>query len=219
MRLKNQLSHTLDFFFSPLSACVCNWSWSSLWKHCMALWMSTTAEATGKKKRTLLYIIYIHFSTKSEKICTTWFEILKYYLWTGCLMVIYPWQQTKHGQECFDNFGSTDSSLTFPPPSQLPFSDLPCWTSTHVISSSNISGVHSQRREQKGRKTTTGREREVSSSSNLGSEDPVLRQHAKMDTNMTWNLDQVMTELTLTKVHVDITVQSPTVTTVSVILS
>ena len=181
--------------------------------------MSATAEATDKKKRTLLYIIYIHFSTKSEKICTTWFEILKYYLWTGCLMVIYPWQQTKHGQECFDNFGSTDSSLTFAPlPSPLLWSA--CWTSTHVISSSNISGVHSQRCEQKRKKKQQQvGGREVSSSSNLSSEDPVLRQHAKMDSNMTWILDQVMTELTLTKVHVDITVQSPTVTNVSVILS
>lgn len=35
-------------------------------------------------------------------------------------MVIYPWQQTKHGQECLNNFGSTDSSLPFSP-SRLSF--------------------------------------------------------------------------------------------------
>lgn len=36
-------------------------------------------------------------------------------------MVIYPWQQTKHGQECFDNFGSTDSSRPLPLPSFIHF--------------------------------------------------------------------------------------------------
>lgn len=152
------------------------------------IWNEHHSYKSEIRKRGIYCISSIYtFLPNSEKICTTWFEILKYYLWTGFLMVIYPWQQTKHGQECFDNFGSTDSSLPLP----LPALFLPsaCWISTHVISSSNISGVHSQRPKQKGGKKTTGRrrERQVLSSSTSVQRTQCLRQHAKWI--LTWHMD------------------------------
>lgn len=76
-------------------------------------------------------------------------------------MVIYPWQQTKHGQECFDNFGSTDSSRPLPLPSfihfPLPAELLPMLTvaATFLGYTTNNTNRKQKQKQQKQNKKTT----------------------------------------------------------------
>lgn len=88
-------------------------------------------------------------------------------------------------------------------------SHLPAEHLTHVISSSNISGINGQWPQRKEKQTV--RKGEDKSSVRLTSvqKSQCERQHAKRIP--TWHMESglMMTELTLTKVHVDITVQSP----------
>lgn len=148
--------------------------------------MSTIVQVTDKKKRNLLYIIYIHFSTNSEKICT-WF--LK--SWSITYEQDVWWSYT-HGNKPNMDRSVLTILVQLTAVSLISLRALPlrsaCWTSTHVNSSSNISGVHSQRPEQNGRKkTTTGRKRQVLSSSTSVQRTQCLRQHAKWIP--TWHMD------------------------------
>lgn len=89
--------------------------------------------------------------------------------------------------------------------SYLPAEHLPILTVA-----ATFLGYTAKERKEKKRKTNGGKgERQVFCSSNLSAEEPVWGQHAKWIP--TWHMESglMMTELTLNKVHADITVQSP----------
>lgn len=132
-------------------------------------------------------------------------------------MVIYPWQQTKHGQECFDIFGSTDSSRPLPLPSfihfPLPAELLPMLTVAatflgYTTNNTNRKQKQKQQKQNKIKKKTTtkstqemvgGKKQKQNKKHHLLSlstsmqRTQCLRQHAKNGyQHDTWILDQVM---------------------------
>lgn len=100
-------------------------------------------------------------------------------------MVIYPWQQTKHGQECFDNFGSTDSSLLVFPP-QLSSSHLPAELPPMLTVAATFLGytANDPNKKKDERKQWVERGKRLKFIF-LSAEDPVFETACKMDTNMT----------------------------------
>lgn len=130
-------------------------------------------------------------------------------------MVIYPWQQTKHGQECFDNFGSTDSSRPLPLPSfihfPLPAELLPMLTvaATFLGYTTNNTNRKQKQKQQKQNKKQQqkahrkwwgeknkqkqNKKHHLLSLSTSMQRTQCLRQHAKNGyQHDTWILDQVM---------------------------
>lgn len=119
-------------------------------------------------------------------------------------MVIYPWQQTKHGQECFDNFGSTDSSRPLPLPSfihfPLPAELLPMLTVAATFLGYTTNDTNRKKQTNKNNKKHTGngggkktKKQHVLSLSTSMQRTQCLRQHAKNGyQHDTWILDQVM---------------------------
>lgn len=124
-------------------------------------------------------------------------------------MVIYPWQQTKHGQECFDNFGSTDSSRPLPLPSfihfPLPAELLPMLTVAATFLGYTTNNTNRKQKQQKQNKKNNkkhtgngGGEKQTKthhllSLSTSMQRTQCLRQHAKNGyQHDTWILDQVM---------------------------
>lgn len=103
-------------------------------------------------------------------------------------MVIYPWQQTKHRQECCDNFGSTESSLPFLPALFLHFA-LPAEPLPRLTVAATCLGYAANNLNKKTK--TTDRKRENESEKlffYLSEEDPVFGTACRMDTITTWIL-------------------------------
>lgn len=116
-------------------------------------------------------------------------------------MVIYPWQQTKHGQECFDNFGSTDSSRPLPLPSfihfPLPAELLPMLTVAATFLGYTTNNTNRKQKQQKAHRKWWGEKQtkthHLLSLSTSMQRTQCLRQHAKNGyQHDTWILDQVM---------------------------
>lgn len=106
-------------------------------------------------------------------------------------------------------------------PSQLSFSDLPAELPPMLSVAATFLGYTANNPNKKEeRKGQVGRLTDKSEVCLPQCRGPSVRDSMQNGyEHDTWILNQVMTKLSLTKVHVDITVQSPMVTNVSVILS
>lgn len=150
--------------------------------------MSTTVDDTDKKKRNLLYIIYIHFSTNSEKICTTGF--LK--SWSITYEQDVWWSYTHGNKPNMDRSVLTilvqlTAASRFP--SQLSFSNLPAEllpmltvAATFLGYTANDPNKKEERKQQVGR----GKDKSLNSSTSV-QRTQCLRQHAKWI--LTWHMD------------------------------